>query len=77
MLNYPFLTFFPLSLLLLWLAARFGFYLRSRRPLKDDERQDFGFVQAATLTLLGLIIGFSFSMAIGRYDHCRRDHALL
>ena len=25
-------------------------------------------MQAATLTLLGLIIGFSFSMAIGRYD---------
>jgi hypothetical protein len=25
-------------------------------------------VPAATLTLLGLIIGFSFSMAINRYD---------
>jgi hypothetical protein len=25
-------------------------------------------VQAATLTLLGLIIGFSFSMAVSRYD---------
>ena len=25
-------------------------------------------VQAAALTLLGLIIGFSFSMATGRYD---------
>lgn len=29
-------------------------------------------VQAATLTLLGLIIGFSFSMATGRYD--QRKH---
>src|SRR5208283_3048846 len=38
------------------------------RPLKDDEREDFSIVQAATLTLLGLIIGFSFSMAITRYD---------
>ena len=36
--------------------------------MKDDEREDFGLVQTATLTLLGLIIGFSFSMAIGRYD---------
>ena len=45
-----------------------GTYLRSRRPLKDEEREDFSLVQGATLTLLGLIIGFSFSMAIGRYD---------
>ncbi len=31
-------------------------------------RPDFGTVLAATLTLLGLIIGFSFSMATARYD---------
>ena len=31
-------------------------------------REDFGFILAATLTLLGLIIGFSFSMATSRYD---------
>ena len=43
-------------------------YLRRRRPLKDNERDDFGVIQAATLTLLALIIGFSFSMAISRYD---------
>ena len=36
--------------------------------MDDDLRSDFGVVQAATLTLLGLIIGFSFSMATGRYD---------
>jgi hypothetical protein len=67
MLNYP----VPFSLLLfvvLWLAARIGTFLQGRRPLKDDEREDFGVVQTATLTLLGLIIGFSFSMAVGRYD---------
>ena len=67
MLNYP-RIFFLFSLLVLWLAAQIGASLRRRRPLKDDEREDFGVVQAATLTLLGLIIGFSFSMAIGRYD---------
>ena len=55
-------------MLVLWLAAQYGASLRRRRPLKDEEREDFGVVQAATLTLLGLIIGFSFSMAIGRYD---------
>ncbi len=36
--------------------------------LAEDEREDFAVVLAASLTLLGLIIGFSFSMAIGRYD---------
>ena len=66
--NYPLLVFFPLTLVVLWLSARFGSALRKRRPLSEQEREDFGFVQAATLTLLGLIIGFSFSMAIGRYD---------
>jgi hypothetical protein len=33
-----------------------------------EAREDFGVIQAATLTLLGLIIAFSFSMGLGRYD---------
>jgi hypothetical protein len=36
--------------------------------MEEGERQDFDVVLAATLTLLGLIIGFSFSMVITRYD---------
>ena len=52
----------------MWLSAQIGASLRRRRPLKEEERDDFGVVQAATLTLLGLIIGFSFSMAVSRYD---------
>jgi hypothetical protein len=36
--------------------------------LEEEIRDDFGVVLAASLTLLGLIIGFSFSMAISRYD---------
>jgi hypothetical protein len=67
MLNYPVL-FSLLLLVVLWLSARIGTFLGERRPLIDDEREDFGVVQTATLTLLGLIIGFSFSMAVGRYD---------
>jgi hypothetical protein len=67
MMNFPVLMFFP-SVLLLWLAAQYGVYWRRRRPLRDDEREDFSLVQTATLTLLGLIIGFTFSMATGRYD---------
>ena len=36
---------------------------------KDRETvADLGVIQTATLTLLGLIIGFTFSMAIARYD---------
>ena len=41
---------------------------RKRPPANGEWREDFGVVLAATLTLLGLIIGFSFSMAISRYD---------
>lgn len=67
MLNFP-LVFFVASLIVLWCAARFGWSWRKRRPLMDEERDDFGVVQNATLTLLGLLIGFSFSMAISRYD---------
>lgn len=67
MFNFP-LVLFLCSLFVLWAAGRIGLYARVRRPLKDDERADFAVVQGATLTLLGLIIGFSFSMAISRYD---------
>ncbi|HKD67031.1 MAG TPA: hypothetical protein VKB84_09345 [Candidatus Binataceae bacterium] len=67
MLNYP-IVFSLLALFLLVLAAQIGAALHRRRPLKDDERADFGLVQSAALTLLGLIIGFSFAMATGRYD---------
>ncbi len=66
-MEYP-IYFFFFSLVVLWLAAQFGFYMRQRRPLKDELRDDFGLIETATLTLLGLIIGFSFSMAISRYD---------
>jgi hypothetical protein len=57
------------SMLLMWLSARIGTLLRTRHPnLESDARQDLDLITAATLTLLGLIIGFSFSMAISRYD---------
>jgi hypothetical protein len=67
MLAYP-RIFFLFSLCILWLAAWIGASLRKRRPLKDEERDDFTVIQTASLTLLGLIIGFSFSMAVVRYD---------
>jgi len=67
MMNYPLLLFLP-SVFILWLSSQYGASVRRRRALKDEEREDFNLVQAATLTLLGLIIGFSFSMAVARYD---------
>ena len=67
-LNFPLLVF-ALSFVVLWLSAQAGDILRNRlRPLQDEERDDFGIVLGALLTLLGLLIGFSFSMAISRYD---------
>jgi hypothetical protein len=60
---------FAISLVVLWFSAWLGaFVFGNRRALEDDEREDFGLIHAATLTLLALIIGFSFSMAISRYD---------
>jgi hypothetical protein len=64
----------PLIILLvsffaMWLSARLGFYFRKRRSGPDEaKRQDLDLIVTSTLTLLGLIIGFSFSMAISRYD---------
>ena len=58
-----------LSFLVLWVSARIGAELRQkRRDLGDEEHEDFGVIEGAGLTLLALIIGFSFSMAVGRYD---------
>ena len=47
----------------------FGNAVLSKYRTKDTETSaDLGIIQSATLTLLGLIIGFTFSMAIARYD---------
>ena len=68
LVDFPLLVF-AVSLVALSLSAWIGASFRKRRgSLKEDEREDFGIVLAATLTLLGLIIGFSFSMAVSRYD---------
>ena len=51
-----------------YLSARIGNFFRQKRALEEQDRSDFGIVLTASLTLLGLIIGFSFAMAISRYD---------
>src|SRR5215472_1230300 len=73
--NLPFLVFL-LSFLVLWLAAQVGVFFRKRlRPLEEADYDDLGTVLAAILTLLGLLIAFSFSMAISRYDQRKNYEA--
>jgi FtsH-binding integral membrane protein len=71
LMNYPHLVFI-LSTVGLSLSSWCGAALRKRRGFKEDLREDYGVVQTATLTMLALIIGFTFSMAVNRYDQ-RKD----
>lgn len=66
-LNFPPLVF-CLSFVALWVSAWIGARFRRQRTMDEDQRQDFNLIAGATLTLLGLIVGFSFSMSISRYD---------
>jgi hypothetical protein len=67
-MRYPFLVL-VLSLLVLSLSARIGaFFRKKRRNNEEHDSDNFNLIVTAALTLLGLIIGFSFSMASSRYD---------
>ena len=57
-----------ISFVVLWLSARIGAEFRKQQHLEEDLRHDLDLIVGATLTLLGLIIGFTFSMAVSRYD---------
>jgi hypothetical protein len=66
--NFPVIVLI-LSFLLLWLSGWLGTMFRNRKhTLGDASGADVGLVLGATLTLLGLIIGFTFSMSISRYE---------
>jgi hypothetical protein len=68
MMNFPVLIC-VITLISLWALALLGAFVRRRKTAHDDsDHGEYGMVLSATLTLLGLLIGFSFSMAIGRYD---------
>lgn len=67
-LNHPFLMLL-LSLVVFWIAAKIGTVIHGRQKQVDANTiDDFKLILGATLTLLGLIIGFTFSMAVSRYD---------
>lgn len=72
LLDHP-LALFVLSLLTLWLSVQIGAFVHGKHPLPQDEKGDFALVVNASLTLLALIIGFTFSMAVSRYDQ-RKDY---
>lgn len=69
--NFP-VILAVLSLLAMWLAGRIGCYIREKRMARrGPPSSDFNIALTATLTLLALIIGFSFSLAMSRYDQRR------
>ena len=66
---------FASSLLTLFLSERLGSRFSKN---VSAVHEDFGLILTATLTLLGLILGFTFSMAVGRYDQrkiCEAEEA--
>ena len=66
--HYPVLVF-AAAFILLSIASIAGAWLHKLYPnITDEHKDDLSVILAATLTLLALIIGFSFSMAIERYD---------
>ena len=68
LIDRPLLLFF--AMLLLFLACtRVGVHARLHGPkLTPADRAEFDLVRNAMFTLLGLIVGFAISMAVGRYD---------
>lgn len=67
LVDYPLLVFL-ITFAALSSCVWIGTLIKKGRPPDESLRDDFNTILAATLTLLGLIIGFTFSMAIGRYD---------
>jgi len=78
-MDYPLLVF-VISFALMVLSARVGDAHRKRAGApKEEGRADTGLLLGAILTLLFLIIGFSFSMAVSRYDlrkNCEQAEAI-
>lgn len=68
LIDHP-LLLFAVAVAVQWGAAYAGDVIRRRGKVPTkDKWEDFDLVRGATLTLLGLIVGFSFQMAISRYD---------
>ena len=68
LIRLPAILFVVLLLFMAGATSLGAFVLRRTWPIPKENRDDFNIVQGATLTLLALLIGFTLSMAVGRYD---------
>ena len=67
-MNYP-IPFLLISLFAFLLAGWFGTRLHAKHgAFRDEVRDFFAIILGAALALLSLIIAFTFSMAVSRYD---------
>ncbi|AQH03822.1 hypothetical protein A9R05_33045 (plasmid) [Burkholderia sp. KK1] len=67
-IDHPAVLFVVLLALFVSAVAFGAFVLRRWAVLPENDREDFNLVQTSTLTLLALLVGFSLSMAVNRYD---------
>jgi hypothetical protein len=65
--DYP-LVVLIVTFAVLSLSTWIGERVRGRREVDDAVRDDFAFVLGAASTLLALVVAFTLSMAVGRYD---------
>lgn len=62
-------AFFVLCLVVLWLGIQIGSWIRhTRTEVVESENKIITVLEGALLTLFGLLMGFTFAMAVSRYD---------
>lgn len=67
--DMPIVGFFLLCLVVLWVGILLGSWAQQiRKELIERDSQVLTLLEGALLTLFGLLIGFTFSMAVNRYD---------
>lgn len=65
--DFPVLVFF-VCLLLFWVANLISRLLYRRYRDNEPEKENYNLLLGAVLSILALLIGFTFSMAVSRYD---------
>lgn len=68
LVDHPEGLFVVLLALFIGAVACGAHVLRRFAVLPPEDREDFNIIQTSTLTLLALLVGFSLSMAVNRYD---------
>jgi uncharacterized membrane protein len=72
--SYPLWAIFPVAIILLLLAGELGFWISARTAREDGSSRSM--LAGAILGLLALMIGFTFSMTLSRFE-ARRDAVLV